>query len=102
MRKWKPNSAEKAAYKQRLLEKGSLPIINSGKAIRTGCYLEYYSMRRGEIIKGTVIKHSYSAKNQHTFTILATDNEKIIVKGRNLYPNLLLHIQGEESIRDSI
>lgn len=45
-----------------------------------------------EQYEGRVIKHSYGAKTgQHTFTILLSDGTKKMVKGRNLYPNLLEH-----------
>lgn len=95
--RWKPNAAQKAAYRQKCEERESFPIYNTPYAIREGCYLEYYSMNRGEVISGTVINSSYGVeKGQHTFTI-DTGNEKILVKGRNLYPNIIEHIQGKES-----
>jgi hypothetical protein len=95
--KWKPNASQRAAYREKCLERESLPVHTTSFAIRIGCYLEYYSMNKGEIIKGTVINSSYGdEKNQHTFTI-DTDNGKILVKGRNLYPNIIKHIQGEQS-----
>jgi len=47
---------------------------------------------------GKVIKHSYGEKtNQHTFTVLLADGTKKFVKGRNLYPNLTVHIVDESS-----
>ncbi len=64
--------------------------------------LNFYSTRKGEIIKGNVINSSYGAdKGTHTFTI---DNkgDKVLVKGRNLYPNLLKHTQGEISKQESL
>jgi hypothetical protein len=101
--RWKPSAQEKAAYLEKIKEKKSLPIIKSKFALRTACIIEYYSLNKGEIIKGTIFKHSYGAeKNQHTFTILKDNGEKFLVKGRNLYPNLLSHQPGEESLKDSI
>lgn len=99
--KWKPNKAQKEAYKQKMQERDLLPIIKSSKAIREGCEVEFYSTNKGTIIKGKVINSSYGKdKNQHTFTI--DDNgKKLLVKGRNLYPNLLQHIQGDISKKES-
>jgi len=55
------------------------------------------SFRRPEFIgnkrkSGIVLKHSYGLnKGQHTFTILHKDGTKTLVKGRNLYPNIINH-----------
>jgi len=39
-----------------------------------------------EIIEGEVVRESYGAeKQQHTFTIVKEDGEKMRIKGRNLY-----------------
>jgi len=39
-----------------------------------------------ETIEGKIIKDSYGAeKQQHTFTILKVDGDKMRIKGRNLY-----------------
>jgi hypothetical protein len=95
--KWKPNAAQRAAYREKCLEKESIKTYTTPYAIRTGCYVEFYSMSRGEIISGFVINSSYGVdKGQHTFTI-DNNGEKVLVKGRNLYPNILKHIQGDES-----
>lgn len=95
--RWKPNASQRSAYREKMEEKNSLPIIKSNFAIREGCTIKFYSLNKGEIISGTVIKHSYGTdKGQHTFTI-DTGGDKILVKGRNLYPNLLSHVQGEKS-----
>lgn len=75
-------------------------FINPNGAIRTGCIVEYVRVESDSycVVKGTVIKHSYgSERGQHTFTIQGENGQKYMVKGRNLYPRLLLHIQGEES-----
>lgn len=91
-------------------------------AIRIGCKLEitkqYFSGSYrnskfdGEsILNVMIIKHSYGAlKNQHTFTCKVMDvisngsaqthevGDKFRIKGRNLYPSIISHIQGIESI----
>ncbi len=96
--KWKPSAAQKAEYVEKMREKESLPIIQSNGAIRTGCKLEFYSTNEGKVLKGEVINHSYGAeRNQHTCTLQLEDGSKKLVKGKNLYPNLLNHVQGEES-----
>lgn len=98
--KWKPNAAQRAAYKVKMQERESLPIRGASGAIRTGCRIKYYSVNRGNVISGEVVKHSYgSERNQHTFTVLSECGEKIMVKGRNLYPNIIEHSQGAESLK---
>ena len=95
--RWKPNASQRAAYREKCLVKESLTVRTTNHAIRIGCVISYYSMNKGEIISGVVINSSYGAeKNQHTFTI-DTGNGIILVKGRNLYPNIISHVQGEES-----
>lgn len=101
--KWKPNAFQKREYIEKIKEKESLNTFTTNKAIRNGCFLKFYSISKGRIIEGTVIKESYGEKTgQHTFTIEECDGNKIIVKGRNLYPNMLEHIQGEISKQVSI
>jgi len=96
--KWKPNASQKAEYRQRCIEKEKLNTKITSHAIRNGCKLKYYSLSKGKIIEGEVISNSYGREtNQHTFTILTNLNEKILVKGRNLYPNIIEHIPGELS-----
>lgn len=100
--RWKPNKAQKQAYIEKMNEKNSLPIIVASGAIRVGCYVRYYSIASGCEISGLVIKSSYGKlTNQHTFTI-NNNGMKVNVKGRNLYPNLLEHIQGEQSKIETI
>lgn len=97
--KWKPTRAQKEEYKRKLEEKSKLNIFTTQYPIRNGCKVKFYSMSKGEVIEGEVINHTYGKiKNQHTFTILS-NNEKILVKGRNLYPNILSHIRGSESLK---
>jgi hypothetical protein len=53
---------------------------------------------------GRVVKHSYGEKTgQHTFTVMLSTPEdmkgkKKLVKGRNLYPNLVEHKVDENSV----
>lgn len=95
--RWKPNASQRAAYRQKCEERDSLQVHTTNYAIRKGCYVEYYSLNKGSIICGTVVNSSYgSDRGQHTFTI-DTGIEKILVKGRNIYPNIIKHIPGEES-----
>ena len=97
--KWKPNASQRAAYREKMQEKETLPTIPSNGAIRKGCKIKYYSTNKGEILEGEVIKHSYGVeKGQHTFTIQTMTNDKVLVKGRNLYPNILEHTPGKESL----
>lgn len=51
-----------------------------------------------ENFRGKVVKHSYGAKTgQHTFTIMLDSGGKKLVKGRNLYPNLIDHVVDQNS-----
>ena len=101
--RWKPNRAEKDAYIEKIKEKENLNTFTTNKAIRNGCFLKFYSISKGKVIEGNVVKESYGEKTgQHTFTIEECDVNKVIVKGRNLYPNMLEHIQGEISKQVSI
>ncbi len=94
-------------------------------AIRTGCIITFEkpcfsgSFRKPKFqgnakIKVEIVKHSYGElKNQHTFTCKILDviekndhfkkevGDKLLIKGRNIYPNIIEHIQGEESKKDS-
>ena len=101
--RWKPNKSQAREYAERMKQKEKLPIVRSNKAIRNGCFLKFYSISKGKIIEGNVIKESYGERTgQHTFTIEECDGNKVIIKGRNLYPNMLEHIQGEISKQVSI
>lgn len=90
-------------------------------AIRTGCIVVFFkSYFKGgfrspkfdgkSLIKAEVTKHSYGQeKGQHTFTLKILEimdngsdqtkkpGEFMLIKGRNLYPNLMKHEQGTES-----
>ena len=99
--RWKPNASQRAEYAAKCREKEEATAnvrLGTHAAIRVGCRVKYYSLNKGSIIEGEVINSSYGTdKGQHTFTILTETGEKIMVKGRNLYPNIIEHIQGEES-----
>lgn len=95
--RWKPSAADKAAYKETMAARDELKLVQSNGAIRTGCCVEWLNVGRGVIMSGTVLRHSYGAdKGQHTFTV-NVGGELVRVKGRNLYPNLIKHVQGVES-----
>ena len=101
--RWKPNASQKREYIEKMKEKESLNTFTAQKAIRNGCFLKFYNIAQGRIVEGNVIKESYGEKTgQHTFTIEEYNGNKIIVKGRNLYPNMLEHIPGEISKQISI
>jgi len=101
--RWKPNASQKREYIEKMKEKENLNTFTTNKAIRNGCFLKFYSVSKGRIVEGNVIKESYGEKTgQHTFTIEEYNGNKIIVKGRNLYPNMLEHIPGEISKQISI
>jgi hypothetical protein len=96
--RWKPNATQRREYAERMREKEAMPIIPVSYAIRVGCFVKFYNVGKGEVVSGTVIKESYGEKTgQHTFTIQSEDGTKTLVKGRNLYPNLLEHIPGDIS-----
>lgn len=99
--RWKPNATQRKLYHKKMLERDTLPIIITNKAIRVGCWVKFYSTNHGCVVEGDVIKSSYgSNKGQHTFTI-DWNGQKLLVKGRNLYPNIIEHKQGEISIKES-
>lgn len=103
--RWRPNSAQKREYAEKCRERESIAEnlrMGTSAAIRVGCWVKYYSLNKGYIIEGTVIASSYGDDNeQHTFTIETNLGDKIMVKGRNLYPNIIEHIQGAISKKES-
>jgi len=90
--------------------------MKHGTAIRTGDKVEWDSPQfsggsffRGRSrgakfvghkrLSGTILRHSYGAeRGQHTFTVLLANGERKLVKGRNLYPNLVSHTPDANSI----
>ena len=95
--KWKPNSAQKKAYYERMLEiEASKCIVpdeynyNCSGDCCTGDEIAFFRAGTSSIrIFGKIITESYGKlKQQHTFTILLDSNEKILIKGRNLYLNV--------------
>jgi hypothetical protein len=101
--KWKPSVAAKQEYKTMLEQKALFAdkFIKSNRAIRTGCKVEFFSENLRCVVSGEVLSHSYgSEKGQHTFTISTSlmTSGRLLVKGRNLYPNLIKHEPGAESL----
>jgi len=90
-------------------------------AIRTDCIVKFEKnffvgsykkpkFSHSAVLSVKVLKHSYGAlKGQHTFTVEVlecdTDDHKVgeifCIKGRNLYKNIIEHIQSEQSIKES-
>lgn len=100
--RWKPSASQRAEYAAKCRERDLVGTHTTNAAIRVGCKVKYYSLNKGGIIEGKVVTSSYGAdKGQHTFTIQTKLGEKIMVKGRNLYPNIIEHVQGQESINQS-
>lgn len=68
-------TGDKIAFVKRHWEK-----IRTHKGKKINAIVDY------EIVEGEIIKDSYgAAKQQHTFTILLDDGDKMLIKGRNLY-----------------
>jgi len=101
-RKWRPNATQRAEYRQKMQEKEQLGVYTTPYPIRTGCHVTFYCISKGCEVSGYVVNHSYGAdRGQHTFTI-DWMGDKVLVKGRNLYPNIIQHLRGEESYRASL
>ena len=96
MRRWKPNKAQREAYAQKMREaEEQYTFIPSDGPLREGCYVEYVDKATATVIKGEILTSSYGDKtSQHTFNVAGK-----LVKGRNLYDRLLVHIPGEKSKR---
>ena len=78
--------------------KFKLPIFKGGSFFRGRCTSKPKYVGDQEF-SGVVVSHSYGEKTgQHTFTILLDNGEKKLVKGRNLYPNLIEHIVAIDSL----
>ena len=100
--------------------------MGTNRPIRNGCILKieknYFlgnykkpQFDGKSILKIVVLKNSYgSLKGQHTFTCKVLEviekgskqthdvNEVFRIKGRNLYPNVIEHIPGEESNNEEL
>ena len=75
------------------LENKYLTILDEHKQLINQLKIEFNGQKYRK-----VIKESYGLKpRQHTFTIEGCNENKVIVKERNLYPNMLKHIPGEIS-----
>ncbi len=79
-------------------------FINSNGPIRVGCYIEYYRLCDDNIAKGTVIRSTYSHRNEkkknHVIIIEKEDKTLLIDNAKTIYPRLTKHIPGEESINE--
>lgn len=74
-----------------------LPIFQGGSFFRGRSTGKPKVVGEQEYV-GVVVKHSYgSEKGQHTFTILLDNGKKKLIKGRNLYPNLIEHVVDHNS-----
>lgn len=96
--------------------KVTLPIIEliSGRNPRIRAKTSPYKHLGYQSMRIEILKHSYGAKTcQHTFTCKVirllkkgttyekrSKGEKFLIKGRNLYPYVIEHHQGEESKKD--
>jgi hypothetical protein len=77
-------------------------FISAKGAIRTGCFIKWYSISQNQDLEGVVCKHRYGggenswgeSRNLHYFTV-ETGSKKVVVRGKNLYPYLLQHKKGE-------
>jgi hypothetical protein len=104
--RWKPNASQRAEYKERMTQREAVKeterINGTVHAIRKGCKVRYFSTGGHGIVEGEVVTSSYGREtNQHTFTVQDEKGTKFKVKGRNLYPNIIWHVQGQQSIEDS-
>lgn len=100
-RRWKPNAAQRAEYRQRMLDIESAksttdnrlkdyPFNCTGDCV-TGDEITFFSPNKSsERLFGKIISDSYGTdKQQHTFTIELEDGSKTLIKGRNLYKNMV-------------
>lgn len=98
-RRWKPNAAQKAEYRQRMLD---IEAAKSNKDTKLDAYtynctgdcvkgdeIAFFNPgKASERLYGKITKESYGAdKQQHTFTIELEDGNRMLIKGRNLYKN---------------
>ena len=101
--RYRPNAAERRLYSESMRRiDEEYPKRGTPYAIRTGCQVDFVRPDGEggiEVISGVVAAHSYGAgTGQHTFTIAEPDGSKRMVKGRNLYPNVIKHEPGEASL----
>ena len=99
--RWKPNKKQKDAFRESMQKiEEDFPKRGTLKPLRKGCFVEFVRPDGGgdyDLISGEIITSSYgSDQGQHTFNIAGT-----LIKGRNLYPNIIKHIQGCQSKKDS-
>lgn len=91
--KWKPSTAQRAAYAESMRAADTHTFIRSPYAIRNGDTVEFFDASISDLVGGVVEKHSYGKDaGQHTFSIRKTDGTLRLIKGRNLYPRLTKHV----------
>ena len=94
---YKIGKAQKAEFAKRYAKRDEI-CYGTPYAIREGCRLKFYNLSADKVQIGTVIRHSYGAKTgQHTFTI-DIGTTLIRIKGRNLYPAIIKHERGAQSL----
>lgn len=94
---YKISKAQKSEFSKRYAKRDEI-CYGTPYAIREGCVLKFYNLSANKIQIGTVIRHSYGEKTgQHTFTLDVGDC-LIRIKGRNLYPAVIKHERGAQSI----
>lgn len=74
-------------------------FIDSDGPIRVGCVIEYYRPNEDDIIKGKVIRSTYTdrKKQNHLLIIEKEDGSLFMGLPKVIYPRLISHIPGEES-----
>jgi len=99
-RRWKPNKADAKAYADKLAAAAEkYKYIKDTGPIRKDSAISFYDPTLDKLVTGKVVKHSYGAdKGQHTFTILDDAGNKIMRKGRNIYPRVTMHKPGKEAM----
>jgi len=94
---YKISKGQKAEYAKRYTKRDEI-CYGTPYAIREGCVLKFYNLGADKIQIGKVIRHSYGEKTgQHTFTLDIGDC-LIRIKGRNLYPAVIKHERGAQSM----
>ena len=96
-KRWSPSSSQKREYHQRMLAieaakqespKDGYDIDCTGDCC-VGDNIAFFNAGKcEERMYGVIVADSYGAdKQQHTFTVLLSTGDKVLIKGRNLYKN---------------
>lgn len=98
MYKYQSSKYKIGVYKESLSIRNQFEFIQTHFPIRTNDEIEYFDFQTNTVIKATVKNHSYeSIKGQHTFTLLKSDGIIRLIKGRNLYLNIVSHTHKGQS-----